>query len=260
MVDTRRSRSRVPAPAVPERRSGSGSPTPLTARGGVVVIFLITALGTLLGWLSDVGWAPGAAFVVGCLLAVLSVRQPDLVGLVVSPPVTFVAVILSGEIIAGWGDGKAAAGLFLRLLTDLVAITPWLFTGTLLVLGVAMARGLPASVREFGARLEAERADAREEPDEHDEPGEPGDDGDGPDEGDDGQDAAGPEGAADSGGSGEDVTAGDDPGEAAARTPAARPAPARARTRTRTRRPRLRRPRRSDPVDDPVRWDEEPPL
>jgi hypothetical protein len=212
MVDTRSPRPRVPAPEVETRRNRSGSPTPLTARGGVVVIFAITAAGTLLGWLSGIGWVPGAAFVVGCLLAAVSVRPPDLIGLVVSPPLTFLTVILVGEIIAGWGRQKGTAGLFLRLITDLVAVTPWLFAGTLLVLCVAMARGLPASVRELGARLAAEREN------EH---------------GDEREDVQKPE------------------------APAGREGrPARSRAG-----PRLRRARRSDPIDDdPVRWDEDPPL
>lgn len=208
-IDTRTPRSRVSTPGASKRRRQPGSSTPLTARGGVVAIFAITAVGSLAGSLTGTGWPAGASFVLGCLLAVLSVRPPDLLGLTVSPPVTYLAVIVVGEFFGMWSQSAPGAAAPVRLVTDLIAAAPWLFTGTLLVVGIALARGLPANIRELNERLAAERENPPPQP-------------------------------------------------------ARRPGTARTHrrgTRAAGRRGTLlRRKGRDDAAEDPVRWDEEPPL
>jgi hypothetical protein len=161
-TDTRKPRSRVSASATPRRsrRRAASSSTPLTARGGVVLIFVASVVGSLLGSATGIAWASGAAFTIACLVAVLGVRPRDLLGLTVSPPATYFVVAV---LMALWGPsatpgaGASAGGVGVRLVTDLIAATPWLFVGTLLVLGIATLRGLPDSVRELNSLLAAER-------------------------------------------------------------------------------------------------------
>lgn len=113
----------------------------LTARGAIVMLFVITLVGMPL--------LPGLAFVAGCLAAALLVRPRDLLPLVVTPPLVFFCAALVAELIGALGSDSMLQTLALGMFTTLSSSAPWLFVGSALALGVAWVRGLPANVREF---------------------------------------------------------------------------------------------------------------
>jgi hypothetical protein len=113
----------------------------LTARGAIVLLFVITLLGQ--------AFLPGPAFVAGCLAAVLLVQPRDLLPLVVTPPLVFFVATLLAEVVRSLGAGSMLQTLGLGLFTALSSGAPWLFGGSALVLAVAWPRGLPDSVRDL---------------------------------------------------------------------------------------------------------------
>jgi hypothetical protein len=113
----------------------------LTARGAIVLLFVIALLGQT--------FLPGPAFVAGCLAVVLLVQPRDLLPLVVTPPLVFFAATLLAEAVRSLGAGSLLRTLGLGLFTALSGEAPWLFGGSALVLAVAWFRGLPDNVREL---------------------------------------------------------------------------------------------------------------
>ncbi|WP_327047880.1 hypothetical protein OG320_08390 [Microbispora sp. NBC_01189] len=126
----------------------------LTARGAIVMLFVITVVGLL-------PKLPGPAFVAGCLAAVLLVRPRDLLPLVVTPPLVFFLAALLVELLRSLGSGSMLPTFGLGIFTTLSSAAPWLFAGSALALGVAWARGLPANVRELRTGAAPEPAAAR---------------------------------------------------------------------------------------------------
>ncbi|ADG89759.1 hypothetical protein TBS_31110 [Thermobispora bispora] len=117
----------------------------LTARGAVVVLFMISLLGQFL--------APGPVFVIGCVTVVLLVHRRDLLALAVTPPLVFFCAALFVEFIRALGSGSMLQALGLGLFTTLSSAAPWLFLGSALTLVLAWPRGLPANVRELRREL-----------------------------------------------------------------------------------------------------------
>ncbi|WP_182899941.1 DUF6542 domain-containing protein [Microbispora sp. H10830] len=113
----------------------------LTARGAIVMLFVITLVG--------MPFLPGPAFVAGCLAAVLLVRPRDLLPLVVTPPLVFFVAALLVELVRALRSGSMLQTFGLGMFTALSSGAPWLFLGSALALGVAWVRGLPASLREM---------------------------------------------------------------------------------------------------------------
>ncbi len=113
----------------------------LTARGAIVMLFVITLVG--------MPFLPGPAFVAGCLAAVLLVRPRDLLPLVVTPPLVFFAAALLVELVRALSSGSMLQTFGLGMFTALSSGAPWLFLGSALALGIAWVRGLPASLREL---------------------------------------------------------------------------------------------------------------
>ncbi|MEU6041825.1 DUF6542 domain-containing protein [Actinomadura sp. NPDC047616] len=140
-----------------------GSPVALTGRGGIVVIFAAGLVGALLSRWLDWQVLAGAGFVAGCVLAALTTRPADLLTLVVSPPLVFLAVTVLAEFLTTLGQGSLLRGVTVGLLTALAGTAPWLFLGTLLVLLLSLPRGLPANVRELRAKLARTRLFEEEE-------------------------------------------------------------------------------------------------
>jgi hypothetical protein len=144
--------------------TAKGRPTPpagglasitLTGRGGIAVIFMVELAARLLATVLGLGPVPGILFVVACVAATVMTRRSDQLTLVVSPPLIFFAVTLIAEFLKALGDKSVpqstAAGLILALASD----APWLFLGTVLVIGIAMTRGLPDNIADLRRRLAA---------------------------------------------------------------------------------------------------------
>lgn len=119
----------------------------LTARGAITLLFVITLLGQLA--------APGPAFVLGCLAAVLLVNPRDLLPLVVTPPLAFFAADLFIEFVKAVRADSFVQALGLGMFTTLSGAAPWLFGGSVLTLAVAWFRGLPHNVRALREGLPA---------------------------------------------------------------------------------------------------------
>ncbi|GGO17758.1 DUF6542 domain-containing protein [Microbispora bryophytorum] len=113
----------------------------LTARGAIVMLFVITLVG--------MPFLPGPAFVAGCIAAVLLVRPRDLLPLVVTPPLVFFVAALLVELMRALSSGSMLQTFGLGMFTALSSGAPWLFLGSALALGVGWVRGLPDSLREL---------------------------------------------------------------------------------------------------------------
>jgi len=134
--------------------------TRITARGAIVVMFLVFFAGTMAaGWV-HADLLAGLAFVAGCGLAAWYTQRDALLTVVVSPPLVFMAALVITEMLTSHGDTprhtltSAAEGTILTL----AEVAPWLFAGVILSLIIAMARGLPQCVRDLRAELHGDPA------------------------------------------------------------------------------------------------------
>ncbi|WP_198679388.1 DUF6542 domain-containing protein [Thermomonospora amylolytica] len=151
-----RSARRRAAPP-PAARRADGAKGAVTGRGGVVILFALALLGALAGhWLKSPP-AAGLGFVAGCLLAALTTRRADLLTLVVCPPLVFLLATLTAQLLTSLGKESLLRVMLVGLVTSLSAAAPWLFLGTLLVVVVAVPRGLLTAVRELRTRLAGSR-------------------------------------------------------------------------------------------------------
>jgi hypothetical protein len=133
-----------------------GPAVTLTGRGGMVIVFACTLLGSGLGALFDMPSAQGFLFVVGCLVAVLTIRRTDLLALVVSPPLIYFVVSLLAAMAGSAGEKSFTVSVLLTVVTTLTASTFWLFLGALLVILISVPRGLPVALRELSASVAAD--------------------------------------------------------------------------------------------------------
>ncbi|RJL33368.1 DUF6542 domain-containing protein [Bailinhaonella thermotolerans] len=121
----------------------------LTARGAILALFAVTVLGrigaALLAWPE----VAGAAFVLACLATAVLVRKRDLLALVVSPPLVFFVATLVSELVRAFGSSSFARGLGIGMFSAMSGGAPWLFAGSVLVLGIALARGLRENVSDL---------------------------------------------------------------------------------------------------------------
>ena len=140
-VAGRKGRAQGPPP-----RARSGSIT-LTGRGAAVALFAACFLGLLIAaW---TGWdlLADALFVMTCGLVTCYTRASGLRGLVVCPPLAFLAGSVLAQAITAADAFSAAVGILVTLGTS----APWLFTGTGLTVVIALGRGWRpelASLRE----------------------------------------------------------------------------------------------------------------
>lgn len=155
-VTAPRRREKRRPPAAPERHARTGPAVTLTGRGGAVVVFACTLLGAVLGGLFALRSAQGLLFVVGCLLAVLATRRTDLLTLVVSPPLLFFLVSLLSAVTGAIGEKSFLLSTVVTVAAKLTSSVPWLFLGAVLVVLIAVPRGLPANLRELRARVAAD--------------------------------------------------------------------------------------------------------
>ncbi|MDN3352617.1 hypothetical protein QWU11_08455 [Actinomadura sp. DC4] len=115
-----------------------------------------TLVGAIGGGLFGLHSAQGFLFVLGCLLAVLATRRTDLLTLVVSPPLIFFGVSLLSAVVGSFGERSFLVSVLLTLVTTLTSGMPWLFAGAVLVVVIAVPRGLPANLRELSAGIAAD--------------------------------------------------------------------------------------------------------
>jgi hypothetical protein len=116
-------------------------------------VFGATLFGAIVGSLLGLHGAQGFFFVLGCLLAVLTTRRTDLLTLVVSPPLIFFLVSLLSAVTGSLGERSFTVSVMLSLVTTLTSSMPWLFVGAVLVVVIAVPRGLPANLRELSAGI-----------------------------------------------------------------------------------------------------------
>ena len=118
------------------RRTRSGSIT-LTGRGAAVALFAACFLSLLIAaW---TGWdlLADALFVMTCGLVTCYTRTRGLRGVVVCPPLAFLAGSVLAQAITAADGFSAATGVLVTLGTS----APWLFTGTGLTMAIALGRG-----------------------------------------------------------------------------------------------------------------------
>ena len=146
----------MPAPKPGSGSAGGGQPpVRVTARGAVLGMFLLFFFGTLIaGWL-HLEVLAGLSFVAGCVLAACYTRRDALLTVVTTPPLIFAIVLVGTVSMTSHADTvrhtvtSAAEGIILAL----AAIAPWLFTGVIIGLIIAVFRGLPQCVRDLSVEL-----------------------------------------------------------------------------------------------------------
>ncbi|HTX29673.1 MAG TPA: DUF6542 domain-containing protein [Streptosporangiaceae bacterium] len=125
-------------PGRPPRRLEPKGAFRLTGRGAVVALFLLCFLSLLTGWsvLAD------AAFLCGCGVVTYYTKFGGLRTVVVCPPLVFLAGCACAEAVSASGKFAFAEGILVTLGTS----APWLFTGTALVIVIALGRGFRPAI------------------------------------------------------------------------------------------------------------------
>jgi hypothetical protein len=127
----------------------------MTARGAVLAMFALFFFGTLIADRLHLELLAGLSFVAGCALAACYTRRDALLTVVTTPPLIFMIVLVGTVLMTSHADTvrhtltSAAEGVILSL----AGVAPWLFTGVIIGLIIAVFRGLPQSVRDLGAEL-----------------------------------------------------------------------------------------------------------
>jgi hypothetical protein len=129
----------------PGQKAGTGGPTrlqprgpiTLTGRGAVVALFAACFLSLLIAaW---TGWSVFAdvMFVMTCGVVTCYTRASGLRVVVVCPPLAFFAACVLAQLITAPDTFSAAEGILVTLGDSAL----WLFTGTALVIAIALGRG-----------------------------------------------------------------------------------------------------------------------
>jgi len=118
------------------RRTRSGS-IRLTGRGAAVTLFTACFCGLLFAAWTGWNLLADAIFVMTCGLVTCYTRASGLRGVVVCPPLAFLAGSVLAQLITAPDAFSAATGILITLGTS----APWLFTGTGLTVAIALGRG-----------------------------------------------------------------------------------------------------------------------
>ena len=129
----------------PGRKTGTRRPSrlqlpgsiKLTGRGAVVALFAACFLSLLFAtW---TGWSAFAdvVFVMTCGVVTCYTRVSGLRAVVVCPPLAFFAGTVLAQVITASDTFLAVEGILITLASS----APWLFTGTALVVAIALGRG-----------------------------------------------------------------------------------------------------------------------
>jgi hypothetical protein len=135
MTQTRVAGRNAPAQG-PSRRTRSGSIT-LTGRGAAVALFAACFLSLLIAAWTGWNLLADALFVMICGLVTCYTRASGLRGVVVCPPLAFLAGSILAQAITAADAFSAAVGILVTLATS----APWLFTGAGLTVVIALGRG-----------------------------------------------------------------------------------------------------------------------
>ena len=117
----------------------------LTARGAVVALFAACFLSLLIAaW---TGWSAFAdlVFVMTCGVVACYTRVSGLRAVVVCPPLAFFAGTVLAQVLTAPDTFSAAEGILVTLGSSAL----WLFTGTALVVAIALGRGYRPGVPRF---------------------------------------------------------------------------------------------------------------
>jgi len=139
----------------PGRQAGTQGPPPrprqasitLTGRGAVVALFAACFLGLLIAAWTGWGLFANAEFVMICGLVACYTRASGLRGVVVCPPLAFLAGSVLAQLLTAPDAFSAATGILITLGLS----APWLFTGTALTVVIALGRGWRPALPAFGA-------------------------------------------------------------------------------------------------------------
>jgi hypothetical protein len=122
-------------------------------------MFWLFLIGSLVGNWLHLGVLAGLSFVAGCALAARYTRRDGLLTVVASPPLIFVIALVITEALTTHAATarrtleSVAEGTFLTL----AGVAPWLFSGVILGLAIAMARGLLQCLRDLAAELRGDQ-------------------------------------------------------------------------------------------------------
>jgi hypothetical protein len=127
----------------------------MTARGAVLAMFALFFLGTLAASWLHLGVLTGLSFAAGAALAARYTRRDGLLAVVATPPLIFLIALVGIEVLTSHADTtkhtltSAVEGTILTL----AAVAPWLFSGVVAGLIIALFRGLPQCVSDLRTEL-----------------------------------------------------------------------------------------------------------
>lgn len=128
----------------------------LTGRGAVLGMAVVFTLGLLMAsWLGAIVLA-GILFVLGCAFAAWFTRPPDLLIVVLTPPILFSGALIFVQAVT------ASGSLFLSVAAGsvvvLASLAPWLAVGLIVTVAIALPRGLLGCITDLIRDLRADAA------------------------------------------------------------------------------------------------------
>jgi hypothetical protein len=129
----------------------------MTARGAVLAMFVLFFLGMLAAGGLHLGLLTGLSFVAGCALAARYTKSDGLLTAVATPPLIFMIALVLTETMSSHADTlrRTMTSVVEGTVLTMASVAPWLFTGVILGVSIAMFRGLPQCVRELRADMRA---------------------------------------------------------------------------------------------------------
>jgi hypothetical protein len=127
----------------------------MTARGAVLAMFVLFFLGLLTAGGLHLGLLTGLSFVAGCALAARYTKRDGLLTAVATPPLIFMIALVCTETMSSHADTlrRTVTSVVEGTVLTMASVAPWLFTGVILGVVIAMFRGLPQCVRELRADM-----------------------------------------------------------------------------------------------------------
>src|SRR6266699_2265233 len=86
-------------------------------------------------------------FLIGCVLAARYTVPADLLTVVTSPPLLFVALVVLVSAVTG--PGSLLLSVVVGCVATLTGAAPWLAVGMALTVGITWARGLPRCIQDL---------------------------------------------------------------------------------------------------------------